>query len=403
MVLLQKNGTCTSNGDSAICSCPSGYDTVNSTCKQESSSTKQASCNANGLCNCPTGYATSIACSRHISDYKCDEGWTRSDKECYMTADTKCTNGMYVVNGECNTICPANSYCSNGVKYSCPSWSTSPEGSKSLDDCNCNIGHTKSEDKKTCVPNTTCTTDNDCPTHSNKSARCRNGTCTLTSDCLNHNTKGSCESTGCYWRTDSSGNSGCFSRPTESTTTDTCSSGKYLSNNQCNDCPKGQYCTGGTSYPQNCPTGYTTSGTGKASVSDCSVCDTVNGYKMNSSGVCTINGEDDTCEKGTYKLNGSCKTCLAGYYCLGGSYRMIKCTAGSYCPAGTGSPIKCPSGNFCPSGVASPESCGSGMTSPAGSTTESQCTKVSNGNTDNDKKDDDNKTKTCNIIILVIV
>ena len=112
----------------------------------------------------------------------------------------------------------------------------------------------------------------------------------------------------------------------------------------CYQCPKGQYCVPGQER-RPCPIGTYQPNYGAVSASDCKDCDP--GY------YCKYSQADQP--------TGPCQ---AGYYCPSKSIEPRPCYEDKYCPETSNNPIDCPGGYYCT--VATKEPCRPGFYCPLG-------------------------------------
>ena len=181
------------------------------------------------------------------------------------SSSTKCGAGKYfsTSRNKCVT-CTAGYYCEGGTTGQ----KICPKGSY------CQAGSTKPESCGTGMTTTTEGMDSK-------------------SDCVAISTAVSCPNGGEYW---SSSRNKCV----------TCTAGYYCPKNQDNQviCPKGSYCQAGSTKPESCGTGMTTTTTGMDEKSDCVAGETV--YKIT---LMRAEGNDTmtTCDTGTDGKITSCK------------------------------------------------------------------------------------------------
>lgn len=132
-----------------------------------------------------------------------------------------------------------------------------------------------------------------------------------------------------------------------------CQPGYYKNGNACTICPAGQYCTGGTAAPQNCPAGTYRSSTGGKSQSECSVCEAnkysnpgatsctacATGYGNSGSTAAAHAGETSckiSCAGGTYvaTAKAQCTTVGGGYWKEAHTVSQGSTSTRNQCPAG---------------------------------------------------------------------
>eukprot|EP01135_Chromosphaera_perkinsii_P005913 Nk52_evm8s371 gene=Nk52_evmTU8s371 len=120
----------------------------------------------------------------------------------------------------------------------------------------------------------------------------------------------------------------------------TCNPGTFLSNANCEQCPSGHYCTGGTAGKTPCPAGHFNSNLGSQTLSACQAC--INGQ---------YSGAGST----------SCTQCPAGSKCVSPSSSPTPCSgAGEYSLIGASACLQCPKGFMCPQPFNAPIACAKG-------------------------------------------
>ncbi len=317
---------------------------------------------------CPRGSTTDIvgATSKAQCNH-CAVGYEFNGSECVLL----CHDGQFW-NGTACTDCPAGSYsnqliykefvpsycekCSPGTynestgqtscSGTCPTNATSPIGATSINDCSCKDGFSSSGSGASLTCTARCSAGQ--YWDGSTCANCAAGTysdagATSCETCLSgtYSVAGSSTCTPCPtgYSTSTSGSPECdvcadgYQR--NGSNCEICPAGSYSNNyswwlgslsSQCTLCPKGKYSiSDGSAYCTECPTGYTTSGTGSTSESACSECD--DGYtKIGSE--CIPNNR--TCSAGQHWNGSACVSCSAGTYSLAGSTQCIDCPKGSY-------------------------------------------------------------------------
>ena len=248
-------------GGSASYACPNnGYTIAGASSASQCTCPANSAVNSSGICACVAGY-------QHIVDGTAPGGW------------------------RCG-VCPANSYCmGNDMLAPCPSGSTSAAQSTNPLNCICAQPTYLYE-----ISNTTFSCIN-CPANQYYSSNTQCGTCPANST----SPPGTASPSGC-----------------------TCVNSTYVVSNplapsglQCNACPPGLFCNGGTSSP--CPANYYCVGNNINPVA-CPALSTSPMYS-NASSACL-------CPNGYYMSNGVCVKCGYGTYSSMGA--VGACTS---CPA----------------------------------------------------------------------
>ena len=322
-------------------------------------------------------------------EFPCPQGTYTNSSSLWMADQcSSCPKGFYCLGGESQPTalcapghyCPVKSYLSTQVPcpagtynnveglgeqsecqaclpgYYCPEGSTKmvmcPLGSYSPNNGTIGSGPTKDPVAMLCL---VCPSGHACPAGSAKPVACAIG---------EYSSEAAGECVAC--------DPGYYC-PLEATTSDhkerlfQCPAGLYCANGtnhvphtEQHACIAGHYCPMATPAPVPCPVGFYSSLKGRASVTDCEVCDA--GYYCAYEAQVHVTGE-----------------CAPGYYCPAGStgaqqvpcpsryYRLqpraeseeycAVCPRGSYCVEGTASPVPCKKGYYCVAGTDHPEPC----------------------------------------------
>lgn len=229
---------------------------------------------------------------------------TASSSQCY------CIPGFYlnVTSGECLT-CPANSFCSENRRYSCPEFSSSLHGSSLRSQCVCNnkthFGNLEIENSKC----TELTTGVLCPLGSNN-CNCGEGW-QVSRDPSNYDKMicvTPCKAGQYVVQDDKDGSiSGCINCPPNT----------YSSNSQAI----------GIDNCLSCPANTYTSGAGAANASDC-ICNGKKNDESSNASAFTC----DVCQEGFYMENQTCKLCPGQLSSPRASVGINSCTL---CPRGS--------------------------------------------------------------------
>ena len=324
-----------------------------------------------------------------------------------------CDAGYHLLDGLCRP-CPADSWCSAGVRNTCPLHTESPALSSSQNACLCLAGYYGDGSKTGTSPCSLCLASSYCPGgNANASVACADN---FTSPA------GSSAASQCFCKPGYQLAAGACKRCPPNTycesgvlsacpdhaaspegsalnTSCACVAGFHGANGQaCARCDADAYCTGGTANAPctahavspvqstnatacYCDRGY--QGVANAACVGCEAntwCWTgiLNRCPANSSSPALSSwwfdcrcdpgstGQDGgpcaPCAQGSYKNatgNATCDQCPQGFDCPQGAVHPLGCRAGTYCVAG-GAPVPCPLGSFCPEGVSAPTPCGLG-------------------------------------------
>lgn len=347
--------------------------------------------NDQGITKCPSGKTSPVG--------------STSSSQCMPTGgnkvDINCPAGQYHNGVKC-VLCDANYYCPGGelTKQRCPSYSTSPEGSKTSLDCKCDDGYIRSGGYY-CVKESE---------SKDETRACYCGWCNTTT--------GEWEVTGGDQKTQYNCEMGCPGgtpgwgvKPTTKSCqkrVDSCPAGQQLSNGACYNCPVGYYCEGGTKPAVACPSGKTSNAGAKkdsdcydnksCKVANCRICydngTSCNvceeGYRHATGGgcekvvtkacycgVCDSKGDwnvttiSSSISEGNCKISGSCTgtrswgakptkpstckpttsgetSCSAGMYLkvVDGVGYCFACSVGQKCAGGTSAPVPCSAGTY---------------------------------------------------------
>ena len=300
----------------------------------------------------------------------------------------------------CET-CDADSYCSGGDKFNCPSNSASPASSDNITDCVCipgYVGSPRSDDDDTpcqkCTIGRYCTGGTSvakCPAHSTSP---QNSDELTDCECIG-GYQGDTE-TGCeLCPADTYCKAGALSQcpensdsPVNSTSiTDCiCAPGYHGENGEtCTICESNTYCVGGNTAPQDCKDN-SASLAGSDTVMDC-ICE-AGWYNLDN--VCTVcpanswchTGNQTECPENTLSPEGSTHInaciCTAGHTGLSNGARCTACIAGSYkVSTGTASCSDCPINTYSTKvGANTPDyctQCADDSSSPTGSPQIERC------------------------------
>eukprot|EP00960_Hanusia_phi_P066276 766358-Hanusia_phi.AAC.1 len=280
-------------------------------------------CNSSRSDPCPANSSSPIG-AMSIAQCQCERGFYRQADKCHLcpqnffcsgnehmsacaehalseagasdVRDCSCQDGWYQYNNSCNP-CPKNSFCVKGLKYSCPTNSTSKPLASSLQACICPAGMFGMNGTM-CRP-------------CKKGAWCFNGNQSLCPE-------------------------GMTSDPMSSSVQDCrCKVGYSLLGDACASCPAGTYKdTEGPTTCTPCPMGTYLDGAGGRSPSDCVQC-------PNGSSTRSLASESDR----------NC-TCRPGFYSLprdktGGQLVCVSCPIGFFKPSyGKSDCSPCAEGSF---------------------------------------------------------
>jgi len=327
---------------------------------------------------CPVGETSSMGASACAG---CPAGWFSSGGVCQVCGDdnhystggavgscSEVTPGYYSELGTATTrqkqtICPAGSYCSSGVKSLCsPGQYTDILGQTSCSNCACGRYGTGGSTTSACTGQ--CSADYYCPEGSTSSTQnsCSSGYTSAAGSCASGNCvtcpAGQYSSNGnCYDCGDNNhySSAGAVGSCTEVSSGYYSELGTATTRQKQTICPAGSYCSSGVRNLADC--GYYTSSNGAINQSACAA------------GYCTTTGN-------TYA---AANPCSPGYYCTAGSCSSTQnaCTVGHYCPTGSGSETCCPAGTWGASAYLSSSSCsgscGASQTSASCSTSSGAC------------------------------
>ena len=277
-------------------------------------------------------------------------------------------------------LCPAKSYCVDGVATSCPNGTSCAAGSSQptcIDPmltfangaCRCSDGKLVSGTTCTlCPAGMMCTSTSDpiscssgsyCPAGSSSAQPCPAGTY-----CATAATSIACQA-GSYC-------------PSGSIAQTLCPIGSYCVNStSVIACTTGSFCPAGSALEQQCPAGFYCSSPGNnascAAGSYCPPGSTLQqactaGYYCSTPATMTV------CQPGSYCLSGSTsqQQCSAGFYCVDPLTTVACQTQGSYCPSGSTSEQQCTAGFYC-SSPATRVACTQGSYCPVGSIVSQTC------------------------------
>jgi hypothetical protein len=361
-------------------------------------------CPANSFCT--AGVSTPTTCgigassgsnSTAASECSCSPGYfgPNGKDQC-----NSCSDGYYCPGGTAKVVCPANSFCVDGVASPtlCGTGSISPTGSISASSCSCAPGYVGPNGQNQC---TSCVSGR----------YCGGGTvdaqCPMNSFCVAQVAAPTSCGIGAIASAGSTSASSCscssnYVGPTGQDQCVLCAAGRYCVGGATDAaCPANSFCTAGVATPTPCGTGAGSNGSSTAA-SNC------------------------RCGAGYFGPNGrdQCSQCTAGYYCSGGTTRTGACPPNFYCAAGSITPqscgtgamssissvsvsacscaagylgpngqasnctvcpragyycpggpidVRCPANSFCPVGSPSPTSCGVGAISSTGSSIATEC------------------------------
>ena len=195
---------------------------------------------------------------------------------------------------------------------------------------------------------------------------------------------------GTYWDSPSNQCISCSSASTASTKispwnngcTKSCNPGYYLNltTGNCDVCPAGYTCPGGSSFSTNRPVQCSAGNycpAGATSQTQCSIgysCPAGSGSQT-ACGLTPVTGYIWT----NPRVDCTTRQCRAGYYCPDTATETVcRWNGGDYCPAGTVSPT-CPAGYYC-SDYTSKTQCTAGYSCPAGSSSQTACAAIPAGN-----------------------